>query len=267
MLLPRILSAIVMVFLFISAVFLLGEIGFIIFIGAVTVLAAWEWARLSGIERQQPRIAFAGMVGTLTYGVAIFNLQQSILWLAPIFWLMALHWVAVYPVEKSWRHTWVRALFGFVAFLTTWSALVVLRQSPHFFTYLLLLMGLIWGADTGAYCFGRLFGKRKLARYVSPGKSWEGVIGGVFVTQLGLLGFAYHQQLSVVSILQLAFIGFMTVSVSVLGDLTESLFKRHEGLKDSSQLIPGHGGVMDRLDSVVSAAPLFVLLLLAFAWL
>ncbi|TBR43451.1 phosphatidate cytidylyltransferase [Marinomonas agarivorans] len=267
MLLPRILSAIVMACIFISAVLFLSEISFAMFVGLVSVLAAWEWARLSGLTRQQPRIAFAGMVGTLAYGIAIFQLQQLTLWLAPIFWLVALYWVAVYPSEKSWRHTGIRLLFGLVILLTTWSALVVLRQAEHFFTYLLVLMGVIWGADTGAYCFGRLFGKHKLARHVSPGKSWEGVAGGLLVTQIGLAVFAFYQEFTLETALQLAFIGLITASVSVLGDLTESLFKRHEGLKDSSHLIPGHGGVMDRLDSVMSAAPLFVLLLIVFGWL
>lgn len=267
MLLPRILSAIVMAFLFISAVFFLNELGFILFIGAVLMLAAWEWARLSGIKTQQTRLAFAGMVGTFSYGVSIFSLQQTVLWMTPFLWLLALFWVAVYPEERAWKRTSIRLLFGLSILVTTWSALVVLKQSPYFFSYLFILMGLIWGADTGAYAFGRLFGKRKLAKHVSPGKSWEGVIGGVLVTQVGLLVFSFYSNYDVPTMVQLALIGLVIAFVSVLGDLTESLFKRHEGLKDSSHLIPGHGGVMDRIDSVTSAAPLFVLLLLISGWL
>jgi len=267
MLLPRVISAVVMAALFVCAVFFLDELGFMLFVGAVLVVAAWEWARLSGVKTQQTRIAFAGMVGTFSYGVAIFNLQRDMLWIAPVLWVIALYWVYSYPTEKSWKGTFVRLLFGLSALLTTWCALVVLKQSPHFLIYLFILMGLVWGADSGAYCFGRLFGKRKLARYVSPGKSWEGVIGGVVFTQFGMFAYGLLQALVWQQMILLAFIALITVAVSVLGDLTESLFKRHEDLKDSSHLIPGHGGVMDRVDSITSSASIFVLLLIAFGLL
>lgn len=267
MLLPRILSAIVMAVVFVFAVVALGEIGFMFFTGAVLVVAAWEWARLSGVTNQQTRISFAGMVATLSYGVAIFDLQRAMLWIAPLLWCFALYWVITYPNLKAWQGRFLRLAFGLSILLTTWCALAVIKQGEQFITYLVLLMGLIWGADTGAYFSGRMFGKRKLARHVSPGKSWEGVVGGVLLTQLGLMVFVVYQDLSFVSGLILSLIGLVTVAVSVLGDLTESLFKRHEDLKDSSALIPGHGGVMDRIDSVTSAAPIFVLLMMNVGWL
>lgn len=267
MLLPRVISAIIMALIFAGAVFYLDELGFMLFIGVVLLIAAWEWAQLAGIKEQVARIAFAGGVGALSYGVAIFELQHEMLWFTPFLWCLALYWVACYPAEKSWKNTAIRLLFGAVVLLTTWCAFVLLKQSPQFLTYLFILAGLVWGADSGAYCFGRLFGKRKLARYVSPGKSWEGALGGVFCTQMGVLTYVYIEALSWQVAMQYLFIALATVIVSVLGDLTESLFKRHESLKDSSQLIPGHGGVMDRIDSITSAAPVFVLILLAFGWL
>jgi len=267
MLLPRVLSAIVMAVVFVYAVVVLDDVGFMFFTGAVLVVAAWEWARLSGIKVQQTRIAFAGMVATLSYGVAIFDLQRTILWITPILWCFALYWVVAYPSQKAWKGRFLRLVFGLSILLTTWCALAVLKQGSQFVTYLILLMGLIWGADTGAYFAGRLFGKRKLARHVSPGKSWEGVVGGFVLTQAGLIAFALTQELALSSALILSLVGLVTVAVSVLGDLTESLFKRHEGLKDSSHLIPGHGGVMDRIDSVTSAAPVFVLLMMNVGWL
>ena len=267
MLLPRVLSAIVMAVVFVFAVVALDDVGFMFFTGAVLVVAAWEWARLSGVKTQQTRIAFAGMVATLSYGVAIFDLQRTMLWITPFLWCFALYWVIAYPQEKAWKGRFLRLLFGLSILLTTWCALAVIKQGSQFVTYLILLMGLIWGADTGAYFAGRLFGKRKLARHVSPGKSWEGVFGGVVLTQAGLFAFAISQELATSSMIILSLVGLVTVAVSVLGDLTESLFKRHEGLKDSSHLIPGHGGVMDRIDSVTSAAPVFVLLMMNVGWL
>lgn len=267
MLLPRILSAIVMAFLFICAVFVLGTSGFVFAMAVVVVLAGWEWARLSGVQRQLGRVTFATLVGVICFVVFDRDLQTVALTISPILWLLALYWVIRYPSPLLWRFKSSRLVFGAFVLVTTWSALVVLRQSVDFVVWVLLLMGLIWGADTGAYFAGRAFGKRKLARFVSPGKSWEGVIGGLLLTQVGLFVFAQLSDFTLAHWFILAVIGLVTSFVSVLGDLTESLFKRHEELKDSSNLIPGHGGVMDRVDSLTAAAPIFVLLLSLAGWL
>ena len=267
MLLARVISAIVMVVVFLFGLFVLDEMGFMFFIGAVVVVASWEWARLSNIRSQRGRLSFAGLVGTLLYGIAIFDGQSMSLLITPFLWALALYWVMIYPRVTLWQSSFIRLLFGAAILMTTWSALVILKQQALFVHWILLLMGLIWGADSGAYFSGRYFGKRKLAVNVSPGKSWEGVLGGVVLTQCGVALFAYYQAMSLAAGLLLAAIALVTVLVSVLGDLTESLFKRHEGVKDSSHLIPGHGGVMDRVDSLTSAAPIFVLLLGILGWL
>lgn len=267
MLLPRILSAIVMAVLFICAVFVLEASNFIFAMGVVVFLAGWEWARLSGVINQAGRVLFAAFIGFICFVVLIYNLQKTLLYLSPLLWLLALYWVMRYPALLIWRHIFSRLLFGVLVLVTTWSSLVVLKQSDNFVVWVLLLMGLIWGADSGAYFAGRAFGKRKLARFVSPGKSWEGVIGGLLLTQVGIVVFAVLSDVTFFNWCMLAAIALITSSVSVLGDLTESLFKRHEELKDSSHLIPGHGGVMDRVDSLVAAAPIYVLLLSLAGWL
>ncbi|PYF78637.1 MULTISPECIES: phosphatidate cytidylyltransferase [Marinomonas] len=267
MLLPRIFSAIVMAFLFIYAVFVLGASSFVFAMAAVVVLAGWEWARLSGVRSQLGRVAFAAAVGAICFVVLDRDLQSASLTISPVLWALALFWVIRYPVPLLWKFKSSRLVFGALVLVTTWSSLVVLRQSGDFVVWILLLMGLIWGADTGAYFAGRAFGKRKLARFVSPGKSWEGVIGGLLLTQVGLVVFAQLSDFTLNQWFILAAIGLITSFVSVLGDLTESLFKRHEELKDSSHLIPGHGGVMDRVDSLTAAAPIFVLMLSLVGWL
>ncbi|MFT2111029.1 phosphatidate cytidylyltransferase [Marinomonas sp. 2405UD68-3] len=267
MLLARILSAIAMAVVFVFGLFALDKIGFMFFLGGVVVVGAWEWARLSDITSQTGRLSFAGLTGTMLYGIDLFSLQNVLLYITPILWAGAFFWVVCYPKISSWKHPLVRLFFGLSILITTWSAFIVLKDQVNFVTWILVLMGLIWGADTGAYFCGRRFGKRKLARYVSPGKSWEGVIGGVVLTQFGVLIFSFLQDFSTISWLTLAVIALITVLVSVLGDLTESLFKRHTGIKDSSQLIPGHGGVLDRVDSLLSASPIFVLLLGIVGWL
>ncbi|ETX10716.1 phosphatidate cytidylyltransferase [Marinomonas ushuaiensis DSM 15871] len=267
MLLPRILSAIVMAALFICAVFVLEEFSFIISMAGVVLLAGWEWARLSGVKHQLGRVLFAIVIGFLCLVTFKFNVQEASLYIAPFLWITALYWVVRYPALLQWRHNFSRLLFGALILVTTWSALVVLRQADDFVVWVLLLMGLIWGADSGAYFAGRAFGKRKLARFVSPGKSWEGVIGGLLLTQLGVVVFAFFSDFSASQWVVLALIALLTSSVSVLGDLTESLFKRHESLKDSSRLIPGHGGVMDRVDSLTAAASIYVLSLTLAGWI
>lgn len=267
MLLPRILSGIVMVTLFLLGVFWLDEAGFKFFLGVVLAVAAWEWARLSGLKSPKGRVFYSGLVATLTYGANLFHLEFELLTIAPVCWLIALIWVVRYPAISGWETVWVRLLFGACILVSTWSALAMLKLNDQFVSLVLVLMGLIWGADTGAYAFGRLFGKRKLAVHVSPGKSWEGVIGGLLVTQIGIALFSIWSGWGIDMWGTLALIALPTVLISVLGDLTESLFKRHEKMKDSSQLIPGHGGVMDRIDSLTSAAPIYVLLLGLFEWM
>lgn len=267
MLLPRTLSAIVMAAFFIWSVFYLGNTGFMLMMGVVMLLASWEWARLSGVKSPISRVVYPVVLGVICFAVYKWKFEQSILYVAPILWAIALYWIMTYPKPKLWRFPSSRLLFGVLILTTTWSALVVLKQSDNFIVWVLLLMGLIWGADTGAYFSGKTFGKNKLAPKVSPGKSWEGAIGGLVFTQVGVALFSYLSHFSVQEWLILLLVGFLTVFVSVLGDLTESLFKRHESLKDSSHLIPGHGGVMDRLDSLTAAAPVFVLLLTVFGWL
>jgi len=267
MLLPRVLSAIAMVLAFLFGLFVLDKTGFMLSLGCVVMIAAWEWARLSDLLTQVGRLAFAGMTGTMLYGVHIFFLEPYVLYVAPFLWVAALFWVSQYPKESLWKHSTVRLIFGMTILVTTWSAFVVLKDHTNFITWILLLMGLVWGADTGAYFAGKRFGKTKLARHVSPGKSWEGVCGGILLTQFGVVLFSVLQDFSLVSWLMLSVISLITVLVSVLGDLTESLFKRHTGVKDSSQLIPGHGGVLDRVDSLTSASPIFVILLGVAGWL
>ena len=127
-------------------------------------------------------------------------------------------------------------------------------------------MLLVWGADIGAYFFGRALGKRKLAPRVSPGKSWAGLFGGLLTSVCIAAGLAVYLQVPVSELVLLLLGAVVVVLFSVVGDLTESMFKREMGIKDSSQLLPGHGGVLDRIDSLTAAVPIFALLLLLSGW-
>ena len=157
-------------------------------------------------------------------------------------------------------------LFGLLILLPAWQGLVLFKQWPEANWLILAVMVLVWGADIGAYFAGRRFGKRKLAPQVSPGKSWEGVFGGLLATLLICVGVAIYRDWSFASLL-LGLIGTaVVVLISVVGDLTESMFKRQSGVKDSSNLLPGHGGVLDRIDSLTAAIPVFAALLWLAGW-
>lgn len=158
-------------------------------------------------------------------------------------------------------------LFGFATLIPFFIGVLALRfynytLNPYQGTYLFLYVCLlVWGADSGAYFVGRAFGKRKLAPKVSPGKSWEGVIGGLITS--GIIAFVFLQLTPSnvfgreLATLPFILVSIATVAISILGDLAESMFKRQAGIKDSSQLIPGHGGILDRIDSLTAAIPFF----------
>jgi phosphatidate cytidylyltransferase len=147
---------------------------------------------------------------------------------------------------------------GVMLLVPMWVALINLH-SDYGGEYFLLLMLLIWGADSGAYFVGRVFGKHKLAPKVSPGKSVEGVIGGVIFAVVIMLIFLQYQNIAIDNYFGYLLLAIVVTSISVLGDLYESLFKRISGFKDSGNILPGHGGILDRIDSLTAAAPFFLL--------
>jgi phosphatidate cytidylyltransferase len=146
---------------------------------------------------------------------------------------------------------------GLLLLVPAWSGLVDLhRVSPWWLMY---LFALVWGADTGAYFAGRAFGKHKLAPAVSPGKTIEGMVGGIVLTMTVMVAVGVFRELSPLRFAAFAGLSLLTVLASVLGDLLESMVKRQAGVKDSGTIFPGHGGALDRIDSLTSAAPVFAL--------
>jgi phosphatidate cytidylyltransferase len=214
----------------------------------------WEWAGFAKLPA----------TGRLAY-MAVFAVAMALSWwlngqglqlllaAALLWWLFALVLVVRYP--RAFTPTFV-ALAGVVVLLPSWALLVRLHREGALgaelaFTLLLI----VWAADVGAYAFGRLLGRTKLAPAVSPGKTWEGVTGGLLTAGLAAGVAASWLELPVS---RLVILGVATALISVLGDLTQSMFKRNVGLKDSGKLLPGHGGVLDRIDSLTAAVPVFV---------
>ncbi len=272
MLKQRIITALVLGPLVIWSVLSFPHPAIAIEMAVILCIGAWEWARLSGITSQIGRVGFALFNGGVFAGIAVLmHYDQSFLipalYLAGIFWLFALVMVIYFNRKKITPLNNTSSLikiftliFGSGILAGSFLSIVALhRDASYGSIYILALLILIWAADSCAYFAGKAFGKHKLAVNVSPGKSWEGVIGGLAGTIIAAYLFSLYLDISATNILKFIFIALITIGFSIVGDLTESLFKRRAGIKDSSQILPGHGGIMDRIDSLVAAAPIFIL--------
>lgn len=222
--------------------------------------AGYEWYKLMPHTSEQVNKIKAGCFGVLTALLSTFALYCNdsalILWCASIVvWVVSIYWVRKYPELDSWYNKSLYIIGLIIISAAVSSIFNIWSNSPWWLMYLFLL---VWGADSGAYFVGRKIGKRKLAPTVSPNKSIEGVIGGVvtvaiviILVQCYLLDFAAHEHFLFL------IISLIAVFSSILGDLFESMIKRRAGIKDSGRILPGHGGVLDRIDSLLSAAPIF----------
>ncbi|HEY5758912.1 MAG TPA: phosphatidate cytidylyltransferase [Steroidobacter sp.] len=216
---------------------------------------AWEWSAFPGFTHASARLGYVAFIAAclgLAWYVGIDSVESTLLLYAALaWWVLALVWIAFAPASVN-RAT--AAVAGLFALVPVWLALVRLHaQGPQLMLFLLLL---VVAADIGAYFAGRAFGKHKLAPRVSPGKTWEGVGGGLVAAALMAAFGVWWFNMDTVPFMALCIV---VAIASVVGDLTESMFKRHAGLKDSGNLLPGHGGVLDRVDSVTAAAPVFLI--------
>lgn len=274
MLRNRVLTALVLIPFVVAGVLKLSPAALSGVLAGVMLLGAWEWSALSGLQRRGGRLLYVASVAVLLLLGGQLTAQPGgealVLAAGGLWWLAALAWVVRYQLSGGVRPVMPaaaqRGWIGFAVLVPAWAGLSALHaMAPSLLLYLLVL---IWAADTGAYFAGRRFGRRKLALHVSPGKSWEGVAGGALLASAValacgalLFGFA-GTRLGLFLALSV-----VTVFVSVLGDLFESLIKRYTGVKDSGTLLPGHGGVLDRIDSLTAAGPLFAIGMLGLeAW-
>lgn len=264
MLKQRLLTAFILAPLALGGLFGLNGSNFAIFTGIVIGIGAWEWARLSGFKLLG-QLVFPAFILLMLYGAYQQHERlEEALWLGLVWWLVALFFVVTYPrTANLWRCPSRRLVMGIFILVPAWAGFILLREQGWF--WLLYVLLIAWVADIFAYFAGRAFGKHKLAPAVSPGKSWEGVAGGLVGTGLLSIAASFYLGFSFSQFALLLGITLIITAVSVLGDLTESLVKRVSGMKDSSQLLPGHGGIMDRIDSLTSAIPLFALFMLNFA--
>lgn len=265
MLKQRVFTGSVLAAVFLALLFLAPPLVFTVFVTLVFAIAAWEWAGLCELTRFAHRVGYAVVV--IACGIAVWYAVHrewmdllSVLGLAGLWWAVALLWVQGYPSSSVlWRPAAIRLLMGVLVLLPALVAVYELQTRPAGAYLILAVVIIVAAADSGAYFVGKALGKHKLAPRVSPGKSWEGVFGGAAL--VAVLAVLYSVVTARVPIPLALAIALPASMVSVLGDLLESMLKRFSGVKDSSRLLPGHGGVLDRIDGLVASIPIFSLML------
>jgi len=258
----RILTALILIPLVILSIFYLPLFAFTFITAVIFLIAAWEWTRLMEIKRIAFRIIFL-IITLIVFCVFLVIPPGLLLSLALLTWLIITYCLFHFEwFGRFWtRHFVFRALLGWWVLGLGWYGLNFIRAQHMGSIYVLLLLLWVWSADTGAYFIGRWLGKTKLAPQISPGKSIAGFWGGIGLALLVALivsfflphGITYHPEIFILALI--------TALVSVLGDLFESMVKRQSGTKDSGHLLPGHGGMLDRIDSLISTAPIFAAIL------
>ncbi|MBT8082712.1 MAG: phosphatidate cytidylyltransferase [Gammaproteobacteria bacterium] len=229
-----------------------------VLVGLLMLAGAWEWAGFLGAEGPAIRIGYVLLAGAVMAAVYMQLPAQTelVLQIAFAWWLIAFFWTFRFPTPIRAPVRWV---CGLLVLVPLFVALVTLLRLG--IEYLLFVLFIVWLADGGAYFAGKWLGRVKLAPEISPGKTWEGVGGGLLLVSLLAVSVAMWRDISIAVLWPFC---LAVAAISIVGDLTVSMFKRTAGLKDSGSLFPGHGGVLDRTDSIAAAAPVFAL---GLSWL
>lgn len=257
----RVITALVLLPVVLGAVFLTERELFRWIAGAFFLAAGWEWAGMMRAANTLVRGAWTALLVVAMVLAEHYRPSWLLVWL-PLWWLLALAWVVAYPrAAGGWYRLPVQAVIGLALLVPSWQAIVLIQsegamglRGPWALMFILLW---VWAADTGAYFAGRAFGRHKLAPQVSPAKTLEGLAGGVALA-LGVVALVAYSAPLAATALPLALVAVLTVLASVLGDLFESMAKRQAGIKDSGRILPGHGGMLDRIDSITAALPVAV---------
>ena len=254
MLKQRIITALMISLPLVAILFLMPPLFSIGLFALIVMLGAWEWSGFLSLKSKWHQVMYVFFVFICLAGAWYYwrdpEYLPLVLQIALLWWVSALVWIKYFPIKQS---SLLRAVAGCLTLIPAWIAIgCLVNLSPQWLLFMFLI---VIATDVGGYLFGRRFGRTKLAPLVSPGKTWEGVIGGVSMSMLIIFAGAYWFDQPLLEFLTIC---LFTVVFSVVGDLTESLFKRHAALKDSGSILPGHGGVLDRIDSMTAAAPVFL---------
>ena len=260
MFVTRLLTAAALIAAFLGALFWLDRLALSLVVALIVALGAFEWARLCGIDLLWSW-TYAAVCAGIYYDLTQFpRLAAWVCAFAIAFWVV----VAPYLLHRGFPRSWLRLCIGLAVLIPAGIAMTAVPPR-----WVLMVLVLVWIADTGAYLAGRAFGKRRLAPKISPGKTWEGVMGGAVGTLIyAMICAMFSPDLGgrVEGVIWVPFLAaaLALFALSVIGDLLESALKRQAGVKDSGRLLPGHGGVLDRIDSATAALPAALILLKAF---
>lgn len=274
MLKQRVITGVIAALSLIAAIYALPGGWLAALLGVVVVLGAHEWARLAGLQVSWHKLVYAALfipamyIGVSTVGLysgaAQLDVLRNLLVVACSFWALALLWAVSYPGSALiWGSVPVRLLMGALVLLPAWLSLAWLRELEHGRWLLVYVIVLVCVNDIAAYFAGRAWGRGKLLPKVSPGKTWAGFYGGLAGGVAAAAAVGVYVGLESSWLMPWIVVGAIAVLAGILGDLIESMVKRHRGVKDSGTLLPGHGGVLDRIDSITAAAPVFALGLIA----
>lgn len=265
----RFATASVLAFLFISTLLFFSTPVFISTIMLVVLIAGWEWTDLARVKTLIGKFLFLlalllSMLVIASY-VGIYtqfenSLSYQICFAATILWAVIFLWLQGYPSSAIlWSPRPIILALGIILLSITWLALASIISLDNGRFLLLFGVTIIIFADIGGYIVGKSFGRNKLAPAISPGKTWEGLFGGILLQVFLIVGLMFF--VAEINLLNLCLLVFSVALSSVIGDLFESMLKRHRGIKDSSNLLPGHGGFLDRLDGVMAGLPVFFVIL------
>ena len=261
----RVLTALLITPFAIAMILLMPTLPFATLIGVLCLIAFWEWTRLSGMHSRLWRALLVALLGVAM--LALWYFRTTWFWwplivAGAVWWVVAFFWLQRFSFGASAtrENTVIKLIAGALAILPAWTAMMKLHLSqPDLHTWALYALALIWAADSFAYFAGSRWGTTKLAPQISPGKTMEGVYGALAGSALIAVIGGWLLNVRGVALFALVIAGLVAVLFSIVGDLFESLIKRHANVKDSGAMFPGHGGVFDRLDGVFAALPVFVL--------
>ncbi len=258
MLKKRVITAAILIPLVLAAILYLDERWFAVASGVFFILGCWEWATLTAMQSLLKKIVYmvvaGGIMGLSRWVPYIWIYVVALLW-----WMWAIFIVCRFPKDTAkWtKFSWFAPLVGLLVLIPCWVAINKIRILEHGVAQLIVLFVIVWGADSGAYFAGKKWGSTPLAPAVSPGKTVEGFLGG-FLCALLLVGLmCLWKKTFIFEIPFYLILVCMAIVISVFGDLFESVVKRVYGVKDSGNMLPGHGGILDRIDALTAAAPLF----------
>jgi len=259
----RVLTAVVLVAILLGVMLGLPPLATVCLLTVLVLIGAWEWAAFIGKGSPGARAAFTAVVAAALIASLHFSSHSALfvrgmMIVAMAWWMIAFLWVCFAPARVSPIAAGVAGLFALVP---CWLALVYVTWTTQRPWWVLFTLALVWAADTGAFFAGRWLGRVPLAPRVSPKKTWEGVLGGILTS--AVVAWVAASYAFAVDVWPFVLLCTAVAAVSIVGDLTESMLKRAVGLKDSGNVFPGHGGMLDRIDSVTAAAPALVYALIA----